>query len=49
MANDPLQQDSSELSSGALAALAMAGGAFDDLAAESDLYSFSEGDEVGAG
>lgn len=49
MANDPLQQDSCELSSDALAELAMAGGAFDDLAAESDLYSFSEGDEVGAG
>jgi hypothetical protein len=49
MTSGHLQQDSDELSSQELAALAMAGGAFDDLADESDLYSFSEGDEVGAG
>jgi hypothetical protein len=49
MANDHLQQDSDELGIEELAALAMAGGAFDDLAAESDLYSFSDGDEIGAG
>lgn len=38
-----LEQDSSELSHVALAEMAMAGGAFDDLSAEPDLYSFSDG------
>jgi hypothetical protein len=37
------------LSSDDLAALAMAGGAFDDLADENDLYSLTDGDKVGAG
>ena len=49
MVNGQPQQDSSELSSDALAEVAMAGCAFDDLAAESDIYSYSDGDEVGAG
>ena len=44
-----LEQDSSDLSHGALAELAMDGGAFDDLAAEPDLYSFSDGEAIGAG
>jgi hypothetical protein len=48
VANDHLPLDSDELSSEELAALAMAGGAFDDLAAESDLSSNSDGDEVSA-
>jgi hypothetical protein len=43
-----LEQDSSDLSDGALAELAMAGGAFNDLAAEPDLYSFSDGEAIGA-
>jgi hypothetical protein len=49
MVNGQPQQDSSELSSDALAEAAMAGCAFDDLAAENDLYSYSDGDEVSAG
>ena len=44
-----LEQDSSDLSNAAMAELAMAGGAFDDLAAEPDLYSFSDGEAIGAG
>ncbi|QPN69976.1 hypothetical protein [Synechococcus sp. CBW1108] len=44
-----LEQDTSDLSHGALAEMAMAGGAFDDLAAESDLYSFSDGEAIVAG
>ncbi|MEA5400250.1 hypothetical protein VB734_09385 [Synechococcus sp. BA-124 BA4] len=44
-----LEQDSSDLSHGALAEMAMVGGAFDDLAAEPDLYSFSDGEAIGAG
>ena len=44
-----LEQDSNDLSHGALAEMAMAGGAFDDLAAEPDLYSFSDGEAIGAG
>ncbi|MFN5698550.1 MAG: hypothetical protein ACK486_16160, partial [Cyanobacteriota bacterium] len=36
-----LEEDSRDLSNGALVEMAMAGGAFDDLAAEPDLYSFS--------
>jgi len=41
-----LEQDSNDLSHGALAELAMAGGAFDDLAAEPDLYSFLDGEAI---
>jgi len=48
MAIDHLQQDSNELGIHDLAALAMASGAFDDLAAESDLYSLADGVEVAA-
>lgn len=44
-----LEQDSTDLSNAALAELAMAGGAFDDLAAELDLYSFSDGAAIGVG
>ena len=44
-----LEQDNSDLSNGALAEMAMAGGAFDDLAAEPDLYSFSDGEAIVAG
>jgi hypothetical protein len=43
-----LEQDSSELSTGTLAQMAMAGGAFDDLASEPDLYSFSDGEAISA-
>jgi len=43
-----LEQDNSELSPGTLAERAMAGGAFDDLAVESDLYSFSDGEAIRA-
>jgi len=49
MANDHLQLDSVALSSDDLAALAMAGGAFDDLEDENDLYNLMDGAEVGAG
>ena len=44
-----LEQDNSDLSDGALAEMAMAGGAFDDLAAEPDLDSFSDGEAIVAG
>jgi hypothetical protein len=44
-----LEQDNSDLSNGVLAEMAMAGGAFDDLAAEPDLYSFSDGEAIVAG
>lgn len=44
-----LEQDSSKLRLDALAELAMAGGGFDDLAAEPDLYSFSDGEAISAG
>ena len=44
-----LEQDSSDLSHAALAEIAVAGGAFDDLAAEPDLYSFSDGEAIVAG
>ncbi len=44
-----LEQDNSDLSNGALAEMAMAGGAFDDLAAEPDLYSLSVGEAIVAG
>ncbi len=43
-----LDQESSDLSSHALTEMAMAGGAFDDLAGEPDLYSFSDGIAIGA-
>ncbi len=43
-----LEQDSSELRTGTLAQMAMAGGAFDDLVAEPDLYSFSDGEAISA-
>lgn len=44
-----LEQDSSGLSHDALAGeLAMAGGAFGELAAEPDLYSFSDGEAISA-
>ena len=42
-------EQSDELSSAELAELAMQGGAFDDLADEPDLYSFSDGEAVTAG
>ena len=45
----PLEQDNSEINPCALAEMAMAGGAFDDLAAEPDLYSFSDGEAIVAG
>jgi hypothetical protein len=44
-----LEQDNSDLGQGALAEMAMAGGALDDLAAEPDLYSFSDGEAIVAG
>ena len=44
-----LEQDNSDLSNAALAEMAMAGGAFDDLAAEPDLDSFSDGEAIVAG
>jgi hypothetical protein len=44
-----LEQDNGDMSANALAQMAMAGGAFDDLAAELDLYSFSDGAAVSAG
>lgn len=49
MANVALQQESSELSAGTLAEIAMAGEAFDDLAVEHHLYSFSDGEAISAG
>ena len=44
-----LEHDASELSSSELAQMATAGGAFNDLAEEPDLYSFSDGEAIGAG
>ncbi len=44
-----LEQDNSDLNNAALAEMAMAGGAFDDLTAEPDLYSFSDGEAIVAG
>jgi hypothetical protein len=44
-----LEQDRSELGHRALAQMAMAGGSFADLAAEPELYSFSDGEAIGAG
>ncbi len=43
---DQLGQDSAELSDPELAAMALAGQAFDDLAEEPDLYSFSNGEPI---
>jgi hypothetical protein len=40
---DQLGQDSADLSDHELAAMALAGQAFDDLAEEPDLYSFTDG------
>ena len=45
---EQLEQDA-ELSSSDLAELAMTGGAFDDLADEPDLYTFSDGEPVTVG
>ncbi len=44
-----LEQDNGDMSANTLAQMAMAGGAFDDLATEPDLYSFSDGEAVSAG
>lgn len=46
---EQLGQDSGELGSDELAQMAMTGQAFDDLALEPDLYSFSDGEPVAAG
>jgi hypothetical protein len=43
---DQLGQDSADLSDHELAAMALAGQAFDDLAGEPDLYSFSNGEPI---
>lgn len=43
LSKNRLELDAGEPSNSALAEMAMAGGAFDDLAAEPDLYSFSDG------
>jgi len=43
---EQLGQDSAELSNQDLADLAQAGQAFDDLAQEPELYSFSDGEPV---
>ena len=40
---DQLGQDSADLSDQELAAMALAGQAFDDLSVEPDLYGFSDG------
>ena len=45
----PQAQYKSDLSNAALAEMAMAGGAFDDLAAEPDLDSFTDGEAIVAG
>jgi len=45
----PLEQHNSDLNNAALAEMSMAGGAFDDLTAEPDLYSFSDGEAIVAG
>jgi hypothetical protein len=41
-----LGQDSADLSDQELAAMALAGQAFDDLSEEPDLYSFSDGIQI---
>lgn len=43
---EQLGQDSADLSDHELAAMAQAGQAFDDLAGEPDLYSFSDGEPI---
>ncbi len=43
---DQLGQDSADLSSQDLAEIAQAGQAFDDLAQEPELYSFTDGEPV---
>ncbi len=43
---DQLRQDSTDLSDHELAAMALAGQAFDDLEEEPDLYSFSDGEPI---
>jgi hypothetical protein len=43
---EQLGQDSAELSDHELAAMALTGRAFDDLAEEPDLYSFSDGEPI---
>lgn len=43
---EQLGQDSADLSDHELAAMALAGHAFDDLAEEPDLYSFSDGEPI---
>jgi hypothetical protein len=44
-----LEQENGDMNANTLAQMAMAGGAFSDLAAEPDLYSFSDGEAVSAG
>jgi hypothetical protein len=46
---EQLGQDSGELGSDELAQIAQAGQAFDDLAQEPDLYSFTDGEPIEAG
>lgn len=43
---EQLGQDPADLSNHELAAMAQAGQAFDDLAEEPDLYSFSDGEPI---
>ena len=43
---EKLGEDSGELSDDELADMALAGQAFDDLAQEPDLYSFSDGEPI---
>ena len=43
---EQLSQDSADLSDHELAVMALAGQAFDDLAEEPDLYSFSDGEPI---
>lgn len=45
---EQLGQDSGELSDRDLAAMALTGQAFDDLADEPDLYSFTDGEPIRA-
>ena len=45
---EQLGQDSGELSADELAAMALTGQAFDDLADEADLYSFTDGEPIRA-
>jgi hypothetical protein len=46
---EQLQHDAEDLNGRVLARIAMAGGAFDELAEEPDLYSFSDGEAIDAG